>query len=497
MKSKIEIILFLTILVAILIPRLLLEINFPLCCGWDIPYYPAQLYNYDILNSPDEPLIFLLAKTLEPLFGNFGSFRILHIVAFAIFGVGSYFLIKKHFGFKIAIIILLLIGLLPVITRIWSDLYRNFLAISFIPFFIYFFEGFDKKHWLVAAALLGLIGLTHRLVFVFIILGIVIYFILRSIKRPSKQIFIKCFLVGFIGTLLFLPYFYKEYILLAPVRISGGISNQADLLLSWKEIPSFWIIAETSAFLIIPALGVILIFFFKKLDEIKDVELIFISLFLCSLLFAFGFFGTPFVIYFRYQLLAAFFSLFIFAIYLSELNLKYPSTLKEFLPICILIIFLAISIYYGINFLLIQGPLLTESEFKALITYKEVFSANDTGILVTSRLHRWIEALLPEKKLNETLFVAEWYCLTNELPRSDPRCGDNDLAFNGNLNQSIKALENIKNKHGLEKIYMIWTDGLEPISREKIIEKEKAGVINIFAWKEGDVIHPTYVALFQ
>ncbi len=465
------------VLSIITLPRIWLEIKHPLCCGWDIPYYPAQLHNYNIKLSPDEPLFFLLSSLLKPIFGVFVSVKILHIVLFILFSITFFILIKRYFDLKVALISLLILGFLPALTRIWADQYRNFLAFSLFPLFILLFLDDRKWYWLASGFVLGLIGLSHRMVFVFSIFTVFIFFLF---KRKLDR-FKKCLVIVIIGILLAFPYYYKEY--LGPAFVRGeeeykpkeALIKQREILLAWKEPPSVKGPLDLSSFLIIPALGVLFTTLCKEKSKIEELLL---SIFIVGLLFGLGFFGTPFLIYFRYQCSLAFFTIFVFPIFLDRLFKEYKerNTLYKLIYLLILIAFLIPPLYFGFKFLQVQTPLVNTCVFNTLIENREMISKKDIALLVTSRLHRWIEALIPEKKFGKDLFVAEWYCLTGDFPRSDPRCGP-DLIFNGRIDESIEEYKKLKEKGNFTKLYLIFDPAMEPINMGLINQKIFAGIL--------------------
>jgi hypothetical protein len=138
------------------------------CLGWDCGFYLYWLSpkaNLSTLMSQlnIEPLFFYLLKPLVQISNPVIAIKIFAILSIPFFLFGCFILMRKmKFKWWVILICLVFFSLLPGISRLWFDTYRNFLAFSMFPYFIYFF--FDERRYstLAAIAVLALMAVSHR-----------------------------------------------------------------------------------------------------------------------------------------------------------------------------------------------------------------------------------------------------------------------------------------------------------------------------------------------
>ncbi|MCD6407136.1 hypothetical protein J7L81_04630 [Candidatus Aerophobetes bacterium] len=480
--------LFLLVLILCLIPKLIVVTKHPIATGWDAPYYMKTMKKFDLSKYDGEPLFFLLAVPLnklltETFFGimpygrltfspraeaivlilsSFKVIKLMKIGSFLLLIISTYLLISKFYGWKTALLITLLTGYLPHVTRIWDDTLRNFLALSLFPLFLL---TFLERKTLLSAVFLGLIGLSHRLVFFYAVAGILLFLLVKLFRKEEiKESLIRCGSIILIGFILSFPYFYKGYFVK-----KGKIARESSLIFKWDVSPlTEFIKPGWESIWLIPVFASLYFVFPPR----KDEDIFIFSLASFSLFLALGLLGTPHLIYSRFIYSSGYFLL-------LALSPLFSHIFNNFSPLnaSILIFFflcLLPQVFQGYKYMMTMHPFITNEEMMAIWNNYGNLTANQTAVLVPSRLHYWMEGLL-DRELNKTLFVAEWYSLTGDYPPTNE-----SLVFNGKLEESLTALKNLFKGRNLKRVFLVWTDGWDPIKRDRIMEKIRAGLLRCY-----------------
>jgi hypothetical protein len=366
---------------------------------------------------------------------------LIQILSLAIFISGVYLFISKYYDKKTAIFVMILVSMIPATSRQWADQYRNFIAISFLPLFLYCSLGDDKKHIALAGVFLGLIGLTHRLIFIFSCVSFGLYTLIRFIQKDVST-FKKSLVIFLLAGIICSPF------LLMSLIPSAG--TQMSVLFKWEETQfNIKYSANMTSYTVI--LGIIsAILVLENPDERKKQSLLLLSFFIFGFFLMMGFFGTPFLIYERYLLVFSLVAVLFSAPFISGLIKSFYDK-REY--VYIVLIFMTFLVFIsGVNFINKLTPFIQEEEFVAFQWMKENIPENST-LLIPSRDHYWADALS-----GMNVVPLEWYSLLGTQPQTNET-----LIITGSLEQTKVATQILKEKYNSSEIYVFFTLVADPI----------------------------------
>jgi len=421
----------------ILIIHLYPLVRYSLPLGWDNGYYfYALTKRIEPLSTAQEPLYFYLAYALSDVFGVVPTIKLIQFASIIILSLGTYLFTREHFDKKTAIIIMLAVAMIPATSRVWQDQERNILALSLFPLFLYILLKNETKYTILSGVILGLIGLTHRFVYIFAVVGLGLFTLTRL-----KKLWFRNGIVLVISLIMISPFlFYRFFVILPTTQL------EATTLFKWEQTPfQFNFIIETSIMTVFFAIcSFILVLIWNKRDEPT-------ILLMCYFMFAFllftGLVGTPFLIYERYLLLFSFMSAVFSAPFISEFiksNLKYTKI--------ILIFFAIIVIALGFSYIKQLSPFIISQEMEAFKWINYNLPTNST-LLIPSREHYWADATT-----GMNIVPLEWYQLLRQQPPTDEV-----KIVTGNLAESEEALKKVKAKYNQTDIYIFFTIPNDPI----------------------------------
>ncbi len=453
---------FFTILIIHLYP--LVRYSLPL--GWDNGYYfYALTKKIEPLSTAQEPLYFYLAYALSSVFGVIPTIKLIQFASIVILSLGTYLFTREYFDKKTAIIIMLLVAMIPATNRVWQDQERNILALSLFPLFLYASLKEETKYTILSGVILGLIGLTHRFVYIFAVAGLGL-FTLTKLKKS----WLRNGIVLLISLIMVSPFLYHRFFVILPTT-----QLEASTLFKWEQRPfQFNFIIETSVMAVFFA---VCSFLFVLQSNKRDKPTI---LLMCYFMFSFllftGLVGTPFLIYERYLLMFSIMCAVFSAPFISEF---FKSDLKQIG--IILTIFAIIVVWMGFSFIKQLAPYILPQEMEAFRWISYNLPANST-LLIPSREHYWADA-------TTGMFIQplEWYQLLRQQPPTDEV-----KIITGNLAESEESLNKVKVKYNQTDIYLFFTLPNDPVisndySQYQIFMQKAMSWNQIMTWGNGTV----------
>jgi len=431
---------------------------------WDAGFYFFYIAkNINPIENNLEPLYFIFAQGLKNIFSVFLTMKIIQFTSFTFLLLGTYMFTKKYFGIKTALVIMLLIGMIPATSRIYSDQYRNMLSLTFLPFFLYSSLKDNKRYALISGIFLGLIGLSHRLVLIYACASYGLYAVIRLFMKDTST-FKRALIVFLIAGIIASPFLLRVFL--------PTTGEQADVLLKWEMPPmNFVFTVEMTVNTIIFSLMAILLAINKK--DKKSYFLL--SFFIFATISMFGLLGTPFLIYERYLLMFCLIAILFSAIYFKELFDiidKEPNIIVWgiFIFSFVLIFTMSIEGYKYINKGLV--PFVTEQELDAFRWINNSLTRNST-ILIPSRGHYWIAGFT-----DMNIVPMEWYEL---LGQREPT--DESIVLVGDIGQSDIAIQNLKQKYNTTSLYIFFNLEKDPVF-QPTSEGQEIFMIKTSIWNE-------------
>jgi len=344
-----------------------------------------------------------------------------------------------------------IVAMIPATSRIWADQSRNMLALSLFPLFLYSALEKDNKYVVISGVIFGLIGLTHRLIFIFIGLTFGLFTLMKLFKfKQEKERFIKNIIIFIIAGIVASPFIF--YSLLPSSEL------QSSVLLKWEEqFFNFNFITTMTGYLIFFGICSFILLVNNKMEKkpISEANYLLITMFGFAFLLFTGIFGTPFLVYERYMMVFCLISAFFSAPYLKELFIfidESEISLAKYIPTILTIFILLYTGITGWNYLKQITPFITEQEMGAFEWINMNIPKNSI-LLIPSREHFWVEAVTDMK-----IIPLEWYEL---LGQREPT--DEVIIVTGNIEESYIALEKVKEKYNVTDVYVFFTLGSDPI----------------------------------
>jgi hypothetical protein len=398
-----------------------------------------------------EPFYFILAGSLQNIFGTIPTIKLIQFLSIVILSIGTYLFVNRHYDKKTAIIVMFMVAMIPATSRQWGDQHRNFLAISFFPLFLYSALEDDWKHVIISGVIFGLMGLTHRMIFVFagLTFGLFTFMKFFHLKREKDRL-VKNIAIFIIAGVVSSPFLF--YSLLPSTGLQSGV------LLKWEEqFFNLRFVANMTGYLLLFGICSFILITNNRLEEkpINEVDYLLLTMFGFAFLLATGVFGTPFLVYERYMLLFCIVACIFSAPYLKELFSFIDASgisLARQIPIFLMVAILLYTGIIGWNYLRLMTPFITEQEMSAFHWIKENLPENST-LLIPSREHFWAEATTGMK-----IIPLEWYSLLLQKPQTNET-----LIITGNPIQTQIALVNIKEKYNVSDVYVFFTMGSDPV----------------------------------
>jgi hypothetical protein len=390
------------------------------------------------LSTAQEPLYFYLAYALSNIFGVIPTIKLIQVSSIIILSLGTYLFTREYFDKRTAIIIMLAVAMIPATSRIWQDQERNILALSLFPLFLYVSLKNETQYTALSGLILGLIGLTHRFVYIFAIAGLGLFTLSKL-----KKLWLRNGIVLAISLIMVSPFlFYRFFVILPTTQL------EAMTLFRWEQVPfQFSYITQTSSMCIFFAVcSFVLVLLNNKRDEPT-------ILLMCYFVFAFilftGLVGTPFLVYERYMLIFSIMSAIFSAPYISEFI---KSSFKPIYVNLILTFFTIMIIVLGFSFIKQLTPYILPQEMEAFKWINYNLPTNST-LLIPSREHYWADA-------SSGMFVQplEWYSLLLQKPQTNET-----LIITGSIVESEEALKKVKVKYNQTDIYLFFTLPNDPV----------------------------------
>ena len=211
--------------------------------GWDCAYYLKHIKDENFFVNYSDPLYFMISGLMYKAIGNeILVVKSLLILIPLILSIGMFMLVKKVSNELYGLLAVILINLNTGVNRIWTDMYKNLLAFSMIPFLLYYVLDEEEKSTWIATAILFLMLISHLTSLIFI--PILIFY---SILTNRKIIYLKIIKIISIATILYIlaiiifpnifgigifaDYFLTEHLERSmTVRVMEEYVNRADYL---------------------------------------------------------------------------------------------------------------------------------------------------------------------------------------------------------------------------------------------------------------------------
>jgi hypothetical protein len=414
-------------------------VRYSLPLGWDNGFYfYALTKRIEPMSTAQEPLYFYLAYALSNVFGVIPTIKLIQFSSIIILSLGTYLFTREYFDKRTAIIIMLIVAMIPATSRIWQDQERNILALSFFPLLLYVSLKNETQYTLASGLILGLIGLTHRFVYLFAIAGLGLFTLTKL-----KKLWVRNGVVLAISLIMVSPFlFYRFFVILPTTQL------EAVTLFKWEQVPfQFSYIIQTSSMAVFFGIcSFLLVLLHNKRDEPT-------ILLMCYFVFAFilftGLVGTPFLVYERYMLIFSIMSAIFSAPYISEFI---KSSFKPVYVNLILTFFVIILIIFGFSYIKELTPFIIPQEIEAFKWINYNLPANTT-LLIPSREHYWADAIT-----GKNIVPLEWYQLLMQQPPTDEV-----KIITGSIVESEEALKKVKVKYNQTDIYLFFTLPNDPI----------------------------------
>ncbi len=380
MKEKT--IILLTILVLTAIHSIPLMIN-QICPGWDCSWYLYTLSAKTDISLFDarleaEPLLFAMLKPISLLVGEVLAVKIFMAVGFFFFSYGIYMLTRlQKFSILTTLFCLISITFALGISRVWFDTYRNFLLITLLPYFMYYYIDNAKHSTIKATFFMILMALAHR-IFIIITVFVVLYALLNK-KYFKKSIVITTAMFAFIGLMLCYSSFYVEQAIYHAEIVSyPNIIKTMSLIDTYMFFNIMYIVSIA-----------ICMIWLKQNDYNKLFLLLFVSLTVASIFYDDNFGG-------RVRLFIAIPSVMIIGDFINNAFLESATKNMKLMALFFAISILFYSSGFGFIYLISTRQNTTDREMEILKTY----DFKDSYLVTTSRmtwLTQWLSNVRPER----------------------------------------------------------------------------------------------------
>lgn len=180
MRENNKYLIALSTLAPLIILKGIIILSHTTCIGWDCTAYVEMLDHpaeWDAKYGMPEPLLRLISKPFMSFLPADQIIKGIQFFMHANLAVGTFIFMRKQFGTNTAIIATLLISLFASMNVYMTEIVRNMLAISFLPYAMYYlFNNRSIKHLAIACAFLALMLMAHATSITFIIAAAILLF---------------------------------------------------------------------------------------------------------------------------------------------------------------------------------------------------------------------------------------------------------------------------------------------------------------------------------